>query len=221
MALNFLRSSQKSTLSPEAKELLNSYMAGAKKEIGFVSKSKAEEKSVLYAMDFYHSGKAEGLTKSDVKIMEKQVNKELKQYGVQEHINYAATLRAKEENPLPALLKDAGIGLLAASTAASAAADGQYGIALGVVGVGVIAAATKAAIVYAGLPNTEEQSKKVDEYTELKHAQLALKQLKREFKAAERAEYKKEVSQLFAAGYGQPSGGFVQAAMLKRQKAGR
>ena len=72
---------------------------------------------------------------------------------------------------------------------------------------------------------TPEQKKSAQDYADVKHAQLALKLLKKEIeapiKAAEKAKYKDEVNKLFAAGYGQPSGGLVQAAMLKNQKAGR
>ena len=71
-------------------------------------------------------------------------------------------------------------------------------------------------------PNEEKQAQ---DYANVKHAQLALKLLKKEveapIKAAEKAKRKEEINKLFAAGYGQPSGGLVQAAMLNKQKTGR
>ena len=217
MGLNFLRSSEKKTLSPEAKKLLEGYMAGAKKEIGFVSKENAEIKATEYARDFYESGKAEGLSKSDVKKMEKQVAKELRQYGIKERVNYATNLRAAAEHPLQSVLKEAGIGVVAVTAITAASVSGQHDMALGLFGVGAAVATARATAYFIGAPTNEDQKRKIDEYTDLKHAQLALKQLKREFSATERAEFKKEVAQLFAAGYGQPSGGLIQAAKLKNQ----
>ena len=81
MGLNFLRSSKKHELIPEARKLLEDYMAGAVKEIGFVKKEKAEVKANDYAEDFHKSGKDVGLSKADIKAMEKQVAKELKNYS--------------------------------------------------------------------------------------------------------------------------------------------
>jgi len=72
---------------------------------------------------------------------------------------------------------------------------------------------------------TPEEKRDAQSYANVKHAQLALKLLKKELeapiKAAEKAKRKEEVAQLFAAGYGQPSGGLIQAATLRNQKAGR
>lgn len=68
----------------------------------------------------------------------------------------------------------------------------------------------------------DKEKKNAQSYADIKHAQLALKLLKKELKPAlreaKKAQYKEEVNKLFAAGYGQPSGGFVQAVALKNQK---
>lgn len=219
MGLNFLRSSKKSSLSPEAKALLESYMAGAKKEIGFVSKDKAETKAGAYAEDFYKTAKAEGLKKSDIKAMEKQMAKELKQYGLKERVNYAANLRAAEENPMPVFLKDAGIGMAAVAAMAAASASGQHGVSAGIFGAGMAVIAAKTVVCYAGASTNDAEKRKVEEFTELKHAQLALKQLRHKFTAAERAANREEAAKLFAAGYGQPSGCLIQPPIYAiRQK---
>lgn len=178
MGLNFLRSSKKHELIPEARKLLEDYMAGAVKEIGFVKKEKAEVKANDYAEDFHKSGKDVGLSKADIKAMEKQVAKELRQYGLKERVNYAANLRAAEENPMKVALKDVGIGMAAVAAMAAASASGQHGVAAGIFGAGMAVIAAKAAVCYAGASTNAEEKRKIEEYAELKHAQLALRQLR-------------------------------------------
>jgi len=217
MGLSLLFSSKEKKLSPKAEEILNVYIAGAKKEIGYVRKNTAKDKASLYASDFYNSDKAKEITKDDVKVMEKRVEKDLKKYGWREKLNYATNVRAIDEHPISSVLKGSGIALVATACAVSTAIDGQFGMSALITGVGLAAGMTRAATYYASAPRNDGEVRKVDEYTDLKHAQLALKQLKREFQKAEREEYRNEVSKLFAAGYGQPSGGLVQAAMLKGQ----
>lgn len=225
MSLNFLFSSKKQSLSPESKKLLDAYTAGAVKEIGNVKKIDAEIKASQYASDFYKSGKAESLTSADVKIAEKQIAKEMKQYGMKERLNYATDARPSKLESL--LLKCA---VLSVGGLASAATGNETGMATVTAGFALLAAQT--AVRLAAFPKTDEQERKIDEYADLKHAQLALKQLKRELKIKEGLErdrridekidsYKKQVGQLFAAGYGQPSGGLIQAVNLKKQKEGR
>ncbi|MBR1778525.1 MAG: hypothetical protein IJ752_08105 [Alphaproteobacteria bacterium] len=87
----------------------------------------------------------------------------------------------------------------------------------------------KALVAEMSVSKTPQQAKDARDYARVKHAQLALKLLKKEIeapiKAAEKAKRKEEIAQLFAVGYGQPSGGLiqkpVQAAMLKKQKSER
>jgi len=84
MGVSLQRSSTEHQLKPEAKALLESYMAGAIKEIGYDFKGSARRKAGKYATDFYRSDEAKALTKEDVKAMEKQMSVELKQYGWKE-----------------------------------------------------------------------------------------------------------------------------------------
>lgn len=223
MGLNFLRFSKEKEMKPETKALLESYMAGAVKEIGFAKKSRAEEMATDYAKDFYEAGKAESITKADIKAMEKQVSKELKQYGLKERLNYSINGKAISENPFSTLLQGAGVAALVVVGSGTAAIDGQHALAAGLIGVGVAVAVAKSAAFYAGEPKNETEARKIEEYTNLKHAQLALKQLKREFTAKERAEYSEKLGQFLAAGYGQPSGGLIQAPIyaIKQKNQGR
>ena len=213
MGLNFLRSEKEHKLSPEARKVLENYMAGAVNETKGTLKTIARHVARDEAKTFYHSEEAKGLTKADVQAMEKEVAGQLKQYGGLEKLNYhvnglvnGADEKCQQKNPLPYL----AIGLT------TGIAEGLYtglgGSAPGAIfSIGVAASLTKLAVVGISQMNPEKDA---IEYTDLKHAQLALKKLKREFKKDERkekrAEFKKEVSNLFAAGYGQPSGGLIQ-----------
>ncbi|MBR1777802.1 MAG: hypothetical protein IJ752_04365 [Alphaproteobacteria bacterium] len=230
MGLELLFSSKEKTLSPETKKLLDGYMAGAKKEIGFVDKNEAYWKAEKYASDFFKSGKADSLTTEDVKLMEKQVAKEIRGYGFKERLNYASNTKAKEETAFEMIgLKAAGLTVLGLG---GAALDPDLGTP--VVLAGYAALAVETVVRCASLPKDDAQAKKIEDYTDLKHAQLALKQLKREIgfkesydrdvKRAEKIDaYKEDVKKLFAAGYGQPSGGLVQApiAAAKLRNQGR
>lgn len=226
MSLNFFFSSKKQSLTPETKKLLDDYTAGAVKEIGNVKKFDAEIKASEYAAGFYKSGKAEGLTAADVKIAEKQVAKEMKGYGVKERLNYA--FDGRPTTGFESLLLKYAV--LSVGGLAAAATGNETGLATVAAGYAVLTAQT--ALKLSTFPKTDEQERKIDEYADLKHAQLALKQLRRELNFQESLErdrkiadkidsYKKQVGQLFAAGYGQPSGGLIQAANLKNMRNGR
>ena len=73
-------------------------------------------------------------------------------------------------------------------------------------------------------PKGEEQTRKVAAYTELKHAQMALKQLKKVLqapqKAAEKAKDREMIAQLYASGMGNP-GGIVTPVSLAKKGLGR
>lgn len=76
----------------------------------------------------------------------------------------------------------------------------------------------KVAVRHAVLSSTEKEAMDVKKYGELKRIDWALKKLKKEMTSAEKAQktsaYKNDVGKLFAAGYGQPSGGSVQAPVM-------
>ena len=206
MGLKLLRSTEEHKLSPKAEKLLISYMDGAIKEIGFVSKGKANTLADWFAEDFYYSGKAKGLSTDDVAAMEKRVDKSLKKYGFKERLNYLTNVRAMEENPTPFILKGGAAGMLAMGALSEAFVSNHHAAALTVLGIAVTAGLGKAAANQALSGKTDEENRKIDEYTNMKHAQLALKQLKRKM---EYPEDRSVVSET------------VQAALLKKQVAGR
>ncbi len=206
MGLKLQRSTEEHKLSPKAEKLLISYMAGAVKEIGFVSKGKADTLADWFAEDFYYSGKAKGLTTNDVQAMEKRVDKSLKKYGFKERLNYLTNVRAMEENPTVFVLKGGAAGMLAMGAFSEALVNNHHAAALSVLGIAVAASLGKTAMNQALSGKTDEENRKIDEYTNMKHAQLALKQLKRKM---EYPEDRSVVSET------------VQVALLKKQVAGR
>lgn len=218
MGLFFKLFGDKKEIDPKAEKLLKEYISSSQKEIGYAPRKKASEKAEDFAAAFYKAGKAEGIGSGDIRKMEEKISRNLKPYGLKERINYLANVKSTIENPLMTYVKGTVATVLVAGAAISAANDEQLALAGGILGIGVAAALTKAAAFHVGLPNNEKEEQKVTEYTDLKHAQLALKQLKRQVKATERAAYMQEVKELFAAGYGQPSGSMVQAAVFRKQQ---
>ena len=204
MGLKLLRSTKEHKLSPKAEKLLISYMDGAIKEIGFVSKGKANSSAEWFAEDFYYSGKAKGLSTDDVTAMEKRVDKSLKKYGFKERLNYLTNVRAIEENPTAFILKGGAAGMLAMGAFSEALAGNNHGAALAVLGIAVAASLGKVAANQALSGKTDEENRKIDEYTNMKHAQLALKQLKRKMEFPEDRTVVADK---------------VQAALLKKQAA--
>ena len=205
MGLKLQRSTEEHKLSPKAEKLLISYMAGAVKEIGFVSKGKADTLADWFAEDFYYSGKAKGLTTNDVQAMEKRVDKSLKKYGFKERLNYLTNVRAMEENPTVFVLKGGAAGMLAMGAFSEALVNNHHAAALSVLGIAVAASLGKTAMNQALSGKTDEENRKIDEYTNMKHAQLALKQLKRKM------EYPEDRSVM-------PE---VQTALLKKRAVSR
>lgn len=224
MGISFKLFSEPKPMDAKTAALLNKYIKGAVEEIGFVRRSEAEKKSAGYAAAFVKDGKAEGLTSADIRQKEKEVRAGLKNYGIKEKINYAANLRATEENPLLPLAKGTACAIGVAVVAMACAAEGDIAATVAAAGIGLTAGAGVAAVYFAGAPTSEAQEKKIEEYTELKHAQLALKQLKSIVRDAEksagREAYKQEVRQLFASGLGNP-GGMITPVTFAKKSQGR
>ena len=205
--------------------LLQAYLNGA---VALTAgKPKAEAKRIIE--DYYKNSdflkRTRGLpAESKMGILNKK-EAELKEtassYPLKTKVNYASD--ADFDNIGDVL---AG-GLLAVATPMLAHVVSQDPSTLGATMFVATAAymtakAGKMAAAELSASKNDEEKKNAQSYADIKHAQLALKLLKKELKPALReakiARYKEEVNKLFAAGYGQPSGGFVQAVALKNQK---
>lgn len=149
--------------------------------------------------------------KAFIHTKESSLEQQLSQYGMRTKLSYATDA---DVDPLSGAIS---MGMASVATAVFGTVAVQdpstlsATIMVGALGY-TLAKGVKTAVAAATEAKTGEQLKDIAEYSNLKHTQLALKLLKREVlapeKAAARARYKEEVNKLFAAGYGNP-GGFV------------
>ena len=218
MGLSILQSSEKHEVKSESQKLLETYVQGATKSIGYVYRSEARKKAGEYAKDFYCSDEAKTLTKTDVKAMEKQLNRELKQYGWKERLDYHLNGRAQQEeagskeDPDILDVMKAMRGVLAVGAVGIAVSTAKllnHQIQDPAVVASFLAIATKGVVMMGNTIINDNREQAVEKYTDLKHSQLALKKLKREIKKAGRSgkDALKE----------QPNAGLIQAARLKNQ----
>ena len=190
-------------------------------------KSKGEAKRIL--KDYFEKTDKKALMEASdaldvVKAKEKRLKDRASGAGLREKANYISDADTANFSDIVAM----GMTTMAIAMAAPLANQNPSALsatlmtALGAYGVTQVG---KHVLGTFAASKTPEEKKSASEYANVKHAQLALKMLKKELeapiKAAEKAKRKEEVAQLFAAGYGQPSGGLIQAAALKNQKAGR
>lgn len=197
-----------------ARQMLKAYLDGALKLTA--GKSKADAERII--KDYHQKADNQALKSAPdaldaVKTEEKSLKEKASSYPLKAKVNYASD--ADFEN-----IGDLLAGSLAAvATPMLAHIVAQDPSTLGATMFVATASymalkAGKLAAAELSASKNDEEKKNAQAYADVKHAQLALKLLKKEIeaplKAAEKAKYKEDVAQLFAAGYGQPSGGFVQ-----------
>ncbi|MBO4644420.1 MAG: hypothetical protein J5716_07430 [Alphaproteobacteria bacterium] len=213
----------------ETRDLLNAYLKDA---VSLTQgKTKKEAKQILE--DYFEKADTEALMKAPdaldaVKAEEKDLKGKVADANLKTKINYAT-----DANQTDTTHHNAGGGLAFVLSTLyiptmthdpSSTAKAIFAVTAGYAALRIVQNSKKLVADIAKSRTAEERISARD-YADAKHAQLALKMLKKELeapvKAAEKAKRKEEVAQLFAAGYGQPSGGLIQAATLKNQKAGR
>ena len=196
------------------RKMLRAYLQGA---IRLTSgKNKAEAKKIIQE---YHQQtdmsefKASPDALKVVEAKEKSLKEKASAHSLRAKVNYASDA----DVPNMSEVVSVGVASVATSMFGSVALADPNTLSATVMTAAVAYTAAKATKMVAATlseSKTPEQKKDAQTYANVKHAQLALKLLKKEIeaplKAAERAQYKEEVAKLFAAGYGQPSGGFVQ-----------
>jgi len=206
-------------------QLLNAYLDKA--VVLTAGKSKSEAKRLIE--EYHHNADKKLLTQAAdtldiVKDKEKALKDGASRFGLKTKINYASDA---DVGSLSEIVTTGMAGVAMAAMAPVAAGDPSVLSGTMLAALTGYTSLRVGKLAAAGLTasKTPEEKKQASDYADVKHAQLALKLLKKEIeapiKAAERAKYREEAKKLFAAGYGQPSGGLVQAAMLKNQKAGR
>lgn len=202
------------------RQMLQAYLDGALKLTS--GKSKAEAERIV--KDYHQKADSQALKSAPdaldvINAEEKSLKEKASSYPLKTKVNYASD--ADFEN-IGDLL--AG-GLVSVATPMLAHIVAQDPSTLGATMFAATASymtlkVGKLALAELSASKNDEEKKNALAYADVKHAQLALKLLKKEIeaplKAAEKAKYKEEVSQLFAAGYGQPSGGFVQTPATQK-----
>lgn len=213
---------KKADKSKATKDLLQSYLKGAVALTAGKTKTEAKRLIAEYQKNADKEalmGSAEAL--DIVREQEKALKDRASGYGLKTKMNYVS------DADIPDVSDVVAGGMAAVATVSLApvvvADPNTLGATLFVATSAYMA--TKAGKLLAAemsASKTPEQKKNAQDYADVKHAQLALKLLKKEIeepiKAAEKEKYKEEVNKLFAAGYGQPSGGLVQAAMLNKRQ---
>jgi len=215
--------------SAATNKLLRSYLEGAIA----LTKDKTKSESKQLIKDYFEKAdKKELMGASDalavVEAKEKRLKEKASSASFKTKVNYATDA---DKTDLSSQVIGGGIAFVATALLAPVVANDPNALSATVLAATASYTAVKVAkgvkLMAAELSasKTPEEKRNAQNYANVKHAQLALKLLKKEIeapiKAAEKAKRREEIAQLFAAGYGQPSGGLIQAATLKNQKAGR
>lgn len=207
--------------------LLNKYLAGVVKAMD--GRTKSEVKKI--AAEHAAGADMKMFTVETVKAKEAETAKQMKKYGLREKMNYAADGKALDDNPGESISRAISMAVASSATmltVAVAAGSGEItGLGAAMAGIGgayTVNAAARAAMRHFSRPKNEEQTQKVAGYTELKHAQMALKQLKKVLeapeKAAQKAKDREMIAQLYASGMGNP-GGMITPVSLAKKGLGR
>ena len=196
------------------RKMLRAYLLGA---IHLTSgKTKADAKKIIQE---YHQQTDMSQFKDSpdalkvVEAKEKSLKEKASAHSLRTKVNYASDADVSGVSDVVSV----GVASVATSMLASVVVTDPNTLSATVMAAAVAYTAAKATKTVAATlseSKTPEQKKDAQTYANVKHAQLALKLLKKEIEAplkdAEKAKYKEEVAKLFVAGYGQPSGGFVQ-----------
>lgn len=207
-----LNKSEKS-VSVWDKHSLDSYLIGAVVLMGGKSKAEAAKIAENYVCTTDRSAVRENAV--DAKAAE--LKKEAKKYGLREKLNYATDA----DHGLKLEMTVIGAASLVESLAKSESMPN------GPVALVVPKNAVQYAVGSMVKADTPEKKVKADEYADIKHAQLVLKQLKRclltsyDPARAEKTEKKsmmQEAKELYAS-YGNPSGGMIHKDILAARNA--
>ncbi|MBR4126469.1 MAG: hypothetical protein IKR09_02690 [Alphaproteobacteria bacterium] len=194
----------------DVRKLLSSYLDGA---VALTAgKTKAEAKRVI--KDYFKKADKEGLSGADAAMAVSEKEKALKEkaaaYDFKTKMNYfsdADTAPLKESKITEAVAAAWTFSALFANSGTVAAT------VFGTLSYYTVKGVAKEIAKDVTESKTDAEKISAQGYADIKHAQLALKLLKKEIeapvKAAERTKYKEEAKKLFAAGYGLHSGGLA------------
>lgn len=213
MSLMLQGAKEKSAVSSEkTAKALDAYLSGAVKRMSNLSNFEAEQTAIRYAKEADISE----ISASDVRAKQKEVAKQMKGHSLKDKFAYWNDPNSADRDEFNKL-SNMAVGLTFVTSALMLSTGDKTAETVTVFSTSAAIIAAKALANYVNKHQTEENKKTAAEYAELKHTQLALKQLKRRLAQPKRAEYKQEVKKLFAS-YGNPSGGFVNNALKGRSE---
>lgn len=211
MSLEMQNSSSEALSRKDKDEKLAAYLSGALKAIG-TKKGYQAESAVA---EFAQNADVAGLDSKDVKAKQREVSKEMKGYSFKDKLAYMATSRAPADVEAGKALNVAALfGFAIGGIAVAAGEASPEAVALTSTGFAYLA--SKAVLHYVGEKQEKDPKPSVQEYTELKHTQLALRQLKKRLDAPKKEAYLNEVKKLYAS-FGNPGGGFIHNAFKDKQ----
>ena len=195
------------------KHSLDSYLAGA--VVLMDGKTKAEAEKI--AENYVRTTDRDAIREGAVDLKAAELKKEAKQYGLREKLNYATDA----DHDLKLEMAVIGAASLVESLAKSEAMPN------GPVAMVVPKNAVRFAVGSMVKSDTPEKRMKADEYANIKHTQLVLKQLKRcllvrfDPNSVEKTEKKSMMQEAMGlyASYGNPSGGMAHKDMPAEKSA--
>lgn len=162
-----------------------------------------------------------GIKSEDIQKKEKELSAQAKKVSAKMKANYALNVEVNKDIKNPFSIFASSIAVLPGISVLVNAAEQKSlaGVAVGLAGIGVAVGAVAAVhgIKKSVEAKTPEEKKEIKSYIEVRHSQLALKQLKKALRQEQRSAYKQEVQQLFAAGLGNP-GGMITPLVLRQKK---
>lgn len=190
MALELQTSASAAKKDAKSAALLNKYMKGAVKGMKNMTKMEAsnEVAKMMENVDL------NDFSLDQVEARRKEVKSEMKKYGFQEKLNYFSDSHASDANPQEATAKTIGAVSVVILTSVTTAIASSAEATIGVLGMGTAAILGKATMAWLSRAENADQAKKIAEYVDLKHANLALRKL-------ENALIKKECKELTQEAY--------------------
>lgn len=217
------------TAQTKSQELLDAYLKGACRNLSNSGRLNADAKFFIKQdsaefNSFYGKPATKdlltGIAPEDIVKKETELMTQVKGASFKEKANYALNMESHRKGDMSAffwtyLAAAPGLGILTSAGEQGYMTGAVIGAAVAGLAIGGVKAAYKIKDKLQAKNQSEQD--KIDNYYNAKHALVALKQLKNAMKAEMKSSYKEQVGRLFAAGYGQPSGGLIQAAKLKNQ----
>lgn len=169
-------------VSAQEKEFLNKYLAGAVKVMSGKPKDEAAELAETYV---FHRAPL-GYGKEAVEAKEAELKNEAKKFSSWQKLNYWSDADHKDEMFKNTMVGALGV-VLAATMGASMTSDPNVFNA-GMVAVGAAMAVTHGSMALVGGTHysvRDHEKKTAQQYADIKHAQLVLKQVKRALESDE------------------------------------